>query len=132
MLRPKQLLLPLFILSVLTISCNNKKPLIKKDESNENEKNNTLFVFVGEKIEVKEMPYEEGSMYGKFSAKYKVLQRVYGDYRKDIINFMAYDHYGEPAFSKYKNVLLFVVPGDSIYYHELYQFFDVYKTKNGR
>ena len=135
MFRPKQLLIPLFILSVLTISCNNKKPLIKKDESNENEKNNTLFVFVGEKIEVKELPPDTTNYFlvdGKFSARYKILQRVYGNYDNDEIEFTAYDHYGTPDFNNYKNSLLFVSKRNGKYYHEKYQFHSVYKTKDNR
>ncbi len=133
MLRPKQLLFPLFILSALTISCSNKKPLIKKDESNENERNNNLFVFVGEKIEVKDLPQDEGSWDGKFSAKYKILQSVYGNYSGDnTIEFIAYDHYGTPDFSNYKNSLLFVSKRNGKYYHEKYQFHSVYKTKDNR
>ena len=132
MFRLKLLLFPLFIISILTISCNDKKPLIKKDESNENERNNNLFVFVGEKIEVKDLPQDKDSWDGKFYAKYKILQRVYGSYNKDIIEFIAYDHYGDPDFSNYKNSLLFVSKHNEKYYHEKYQFYSVYKTKNGR
>jgi hypothetical protein len=132
MFRPKQLLLPLFILSILIISCNNNKPLIEKDESNKNEKNNTLFVFVGEKIEVKNLPQDKDSWDGKFRAKYKILQRVYGNFNSDIIEFIAYDHYGEPDFSNYKNSLLFVSKHNEKYYHEKYQFYSVYKTKDNK
>ena len=43
-----------------------------------------------------------------------------------------YDHYGIPGFSKYKNVLLFVSPRNDKYYHQKYQFFNVYLTKDER
>src|SRR5262249_36197486 len=46
--------------------------------------------------------------------------------------FDTYDHYGIPAFSKYEYVLLFVSNYNGKLYHEKYQYFDVYKTKNGR
>ncbi len=121
-----------FLLVLLLFSCNSKKPLIPKDFSNEKEKNNTLFVFVGEKIDVKELPPNEGSWDGKYLGKYKILQRVYGNCNLDTIEFIAYDHYGEPAFSRYKNVLLFVSEHKGKYYHEKYQFYDVYKTKDDR
>lgn len=99
-------------------------------------KSNKLFVFVGEKIEV--VPFEpeteEGEvlMDASFKAKYRVIQNVYGNYDKDVIEFEAYDHYGIPPFSKYKNALLFVSEYEGKLYHEKYQYFDVYKTKDNR
>lgn len=113
-------------------ACHNTTPIFPKDDTNENERNNRLFVFVGKKIAIQNEPYVRGSLDNGFTAKYKVLQRVYGNYEKDTIEFTAYDHYGIPAFSKYKNVLLFVSEYEGKYYHEKYQYTDVYKTKNGR
>ncbi len=57
---------------------------------------------------------------------------MYGDYQKDTINFVAFDHYGTPAFSNYQYVLLFVSEHCGKLYHEKYQYFDVYPTTNGR
>jgi hypothetical protein len=95
-----------------------------------------LYVFVGEKIEVVsfEPEIEKGEVLMDFSfkAKYRVIQNVYGKYDKDIIEFEVYDHYGIPPFSKYKNVLLFVSEYEGKLYHEKYQYFDVYQTKNGK
>jgi len=110
----------------------NKRPLIAKDQANENERKNRLFVFIGEKIEVKALPRKSGDFDNGFRARYKVLLPVYGHYAADTIEFNAYDHYGTPPFSSYKNVMLFVSEEKGKYYHEKYQFFDVYKTKNGR
>jgi hypothetical protein len=116
-------------------------------------KKDSLYVFVGEKIEVKEWPQPKTiesidttivngnttiskrvslSMDGRFIAKYKILQQVYGKFKADTIEFLAFDHYGTPAFSKYKYVMLFVSNYNGKLYHEKYQFFDVYKTKDGR
>ena len=99
-------------------------------------KKDSLYVFVGEKIEVSQFYPKVDSdhvlMDRAFKAKYKVIQNIYGNYKNDTIQFDAYDHYGEPAFSKYKYVLLFVSAYSGKLYHEKYQFFDVYKTKNGR
>jgi len=93
---------------------------------------NRLFVFVGEKIEVEALPHKRYSMDNGFKAKYAILQKVYGDFPKDTIEFVAYDHYGIPAFSKFTNVLLFVSADSGTYYHQKYMFNDVYKTKDGR
>jgi hypothetical protein len=96
----------------------------------------SLFVFVGEKIKVDrfEPKIAEGQILfdEAFKAKYKVVQRVYGNYQIDTIDFDAYDHIGTPAFSKFDNALLFVSNHNGKFYHEKYQYFDVYKTKEGK
>src|SRR5687767_1919027 len=58
--------------------------------------NNPLFVFVGEKIHVEPLPSQRGSMDKAFKAKYAVLNKVYGHFPSDTIEFVAYDHYGTP------------------------------------
>ena len=123
-----------FIISFsLFLSCNNSQtPLFKKDNTNEKERNNNLLVFVGELIQCVELPQDEGSMDAKFKATFKIIQTVYGEYALDSIEFVAYDHYGVPAFSKYKNSLMFVTKHGDQYFHEKYQYRDVYKTKNGK
>jgi hypothetical protein len=107
-------------------------PLIAKCDTCALEKKNTLFAFVGEKINVQRLPNEKGSMDYGFIASYRILVPVYGVYSGDTISFSAYDHYGWPAFAAYKHALLFVSEDSGKYYHEKYQFFDVYPAKNGR
>ena len=96
----------------------------------------SLFVFVGEKIKVNKFePKVAGGQIlfdEAFKAEYRVVQRVYGNYQKDTIDFNAYDHMGTPAFSKFDNVLLFVSNHNGKWYHEKYQYFDVYRTKEGK
>lgn len=132
------------ILAILTLTFLTSFGQIKKD---------SLHVFVGEKIDVKEWPQPTSiehidttivdgdttiskrmsiNMDGRFIAKYKILQQVYGTFKSDTIEFLAFDHYGTPAFSKYKYVLVFVSNYNGKLYHEKYQYFDVYKTKGGR
>lgn len=108
--------------------------LIKKDTTFKSERENTLFAFIGEKIEVKHIPYKgtEMVMDNEFRAKYKVLQRIYGCYPGDTIEFTAFDHYGWPDFSQYKNTLLYLSEFEGKYYHEKYQYDDVYMTKSGK
>ncbi len=91
-----------------------------------------LIVIVGEKVSVKILPQVPGTMDGKFLATYVIKELVCGKYNRDTISFIAYDHYGYPGFSNFKNAMLFLSDYDSIIYHQKYQFFDVYKTKNGR
>lgn len=94
--------------------------------------NTRLFTFVGEKISVEPLPHQQGSRDNGFKAKYIILQKVFGDFPEDTIEFVAYDHYGSPDFSKFKNVLLFVSADSGTYYHQKYLYNDVYKTKSGR
>lgn len=105
----------------------------------------SLIVFVGEKIKIKQTkrPLTETIIEGndtityvridrEYSAKYKILQLIHGSYKSDTIEFKVYDHYGKPAFSKYKTVLLFVSKDNGKLYHEKYQYFDLYMTENGK
>ncbi len=93
---------------------------------------NTLFAFVGKKIAVTPIPSCEDCLDAAFEAKYQVLQKVYGDYQGDTITFTVYDHYGTPSFERYEHALLFVSKGSKGWYHEKYQYFDVYLTASGR
>src|SRR5258705_13487507 len=81
-----------------------------------------LFAFVGEKISVDPLPHEQGSMDNSFKAKYIILKKMSGDFPQDTIEFVAYDHYGTPSFSKFKNVLLFVSADRGTYYHQKYMY----------
>jgi hypothetical protein len=99
---------------------------------NYNGESNKLFAFVGRKISVDNLPYREGSMDVAFIAKYKILQKVFGNFPQDTIEFVAYDHYGVPRFSKFDNVLLFVSADSGTYYHQKYMYNDVYLTKGGK
>ncbi len=80
------------------------------------------FVFVGELVSVQEIPIPPCPMGldGKtrvvciqvdvlFRARYRVLQRLKGDYVGSTITFTVADHYGFPDFAKFQNGLLFVV-----------------------
>ena len=93
-----------------------------------------LYVFVGEKIEISDFqPNKVDALFDNgLKAKYKVIQNIYGNYKKDTIEFEAYFHCGGAMFSKFKNVLLFVSNSNGRLYLEKYQYFDVYKTIDGR
>ncbi len=111
------------------------------------EKYDSLLVFVGEKISLVNYPdstYKDTlvtdgdtivtvhmAMDARFVATYKVIQLINGKYTHDTISFIVYDHYGQPAFSNFQFVLLFVKPMEGKYYHEKYQYFTVYQTKYG-
>lgn len=88
---------------------------------------NRLFVFVGEKLMVEPRAMDAG-----FKARYVILRKVYGEFPEDTIEFIAYDHYGTPAFSNFRHVLLYVSADSGTYYHQKYMYNDVYLTKDGR
>lgn len=122
------LLIILFVLSCITI-----KAQIRKD---------SLYVFVGEKIKIEEIPYKidtlpdgrvEIPMDAGFNCEYRIIENIHGNYPSDTIKFRAYDHYGIPGFSKYEYVILFIsLESDGELYHEKYQYFNLYKAKNGK
>ena len=95
-----------------------------------------FYIFVGRKIKVE---YEQEPYYcdyfpmdSRYKAEYIILEQKYGNYGQDTIRFAAYDHYGRPPFSKYENVLLFVSEYCGKLYHSKYQYFELYKTTDGK
>lgn len=124
---------------LVLVNCHSKKvskrvmtPLIAKDTTIENERNNRLLVFVGEKIEITPVPLKPGNFDAGLKAKYKVILNVYGEYNNDVIEFEAYDHYDAFPFLDYKNVLLYISEKEGKFYQEKYMYDPVFKTKNGR
>jgi hypothetical protein len=107
----------------------DKPVLFRKNYYGEN---NKLFVFVGQKISVKQMSNSSGAFDNGFIAKYLIIKKVFGQFSQDTIEFAAYDHYGIPPFSEFKNVLLFVSADSGFYYQQKYMYNDVYLTKGGR
>ena len=115
------------IKKITTQTLENPRDLVR----NYNGENNRLFVFVGHKISVDPLPYKQGSMDVGFKAKFLVVEKVFGNFSHDTIEFAAYDHYGTPLFANFNDVLLFVSADSGTYYHQKYQYNDVYKTKDG-
>lgn len=107
------------------IACEQKQP-------------SNFYIFVGERISKK---YEPDPYYcnrrrslddGGMKYTYKIKDNIYGDYPKDTIEFKSYSHLGRPMIEYYDTVLLFVGEYCGKLYQEKYQFFDLYKTKDGR
>jgi hypothetical protein len=118
----------------LSLSCNSNektKPIVKNPPQ-QDAQHSSLLIFVGEKITLEELPYNVNDFDEKFIAKYRIIERVYGEFLKDTITFEVHDHYGIPPFTNYQHVLLFISEINGKFYHEKYQYFDVYRTKNGK
>ncbi len=115
-----------------------------------------LYVFIGEKISVEEFnPNINNEITGKeideetgdsvsvikqhyvmdyaFRCQYKVVKNIFNNLPNDTIEFVAYDHYGKPAFSERDVVILYLSEDkkDSHYFHQKYQYDNVFKDKNG-
>lgn len=107
------------------------KPMFPKDMSVNNERENKLFVFVGEKIDTTHI-LDFSTSDSHIKARYLVLQRIYGYYEKDTIEFDAYDHFGRFKFANFRHVILYVSEYDNKFVHSKYMYDPVYKTKDGR
>ena len=94
-----------------------------------------LTVFVGEKVSLQEfqpvLKENEIRFDLAFDAQYRVLQRVYGADPGVLIDFKVFDHSGEPRFSKFDTVLLFVLNTPEGNFHYKYQFYPVFRTVDG-
>ena len=130
-----KILLLIGIVPAILFSC---KPtpcadvLIKKDTTDELERTNNLFAFVGEKIDMKRFPTSVDSLAYNVLSRYKVIQRIYGCYPGDTIAFTSYAYDEWPEFGRFKNVLLYVRKEEMGYYHDHYLYDDVYMTKSGK
>ena len=103
------------------------------------------FVFVGERISIEKAPdpCEETfrdtgertcvGLDSLYKARYRVLQRIIaGPHAGDDIEFMVADHYGFPAFARFRNALLFVaLAADGPWLHK-YQAIPLHLTVDGR
>ena len=103
-----------------------------------------LYAFVGKKISVIEFnPNAEQNnvkiydsinkdtiirksyiMDNAYRCKYLIVKNVFNNPKIDTIDFVAYDHYGNPAFTKFDTVLIYVSKStkENYYYHQKYQF----------
>lgn len=157
-MKAKRLLLLIIILAFL-ISC--KSTILKTSENvvfgRINDSIN-LYAFVGEKISVSEFDPNENQennqksekildeetgdsftiahkkyiMDNAFRCKYKVIKELFNRSETDTIEFLAYDHYGNPSFSEKDTVILYLSKSkeDGHFFHQKYQFDNVFIDKN--
>jgi hypothetical protein len=143
-------ILPIFGILIILISCKSTKASKESEFKMSNDSVN-LYAFIGEKISMIEFDPNENSermeidsitgdtlifksfvMDNGFKNKYKVIRNVYNELSTDTIEFVAYDHYGRPAFENYDNALLYLSYNKEkdIYYHQKYIFDPIKKNKN--
>jgi hypothetical protein len=116
------------------------------------DKNVSLYAFIGEKISVEEFDPNEKSTritinpvtkdtirhvslitdYA-YNVKYKIIKPIFNDLKVDTIEFVAYDHYGRPGFEKNKNVILYISKSEKgdYYVHQKYQYDPVVQNRKG-
>ena len=96
---------------------------------------NDLAVFVGQKRDVRqiepELPPGAVAFDNVYRARYAVVHVLCGDITDAEVEFDAADHYGQPGFSQFETVLLVLARHAGRWYHEKYQFQDVYETTDG-
>lgn len=100
------------------------------------EKPSKLYVFIGEKIKVDYSDYikycDRISMDTKYDAEYAILENLYGNFPKDTIKFVSYDHASRKRYDEYDTVLLYVTEYCGNLIHVKYQYHDLYKTIEGK
>lgn len=112
-----------------TIQLEKEDCTAKKVDSNYN-----LIAFIGKKLSLKLLPRKNCCLLfgsdSEYLATYKVEKMLYGNFSSDTISFKVYDHYGQPEFSKYENVILYILKKESENIHLKYQFDITYKDIN--
>jgi len=109
------------------------------------EKPTKLYVFIGKKIKVWASPssYCNGfPLTSRILSKYLVVKNIYGDFKKDTIQFTTYPPHSEvirqnynpfrTSFSEYDYCLLYVAQYKDELLQATYVFDDVYMTKEGK
>lgn len=95
-----------------------------------------LIAFIGEKKDLFEFQPEEEEGYIlmdlAFWGTYRVVKPLQGNVPTGDIEFAAYDHYGDPPFGRFRNVLLFVWRAGDAFEHDKYNFHAVFETRDGR
>lgn len=108
-----------FILIVLILFSMNSSSQNKSDK---------LFVFVGTLIPSD--PVVTNSE-GYVKLKYQILEKTYGNYHKDTIDFFAYYDGDKLKFTRYKNCLLFLLQDGDTFYKMADPVYEVYRTLDG-
>lgn len=108
------------------------------------EKPTKLYVFIGKKIKIWGSPPSHCNVFAFDSralSKYLVIKNIYGDFKKDTIQFTSYVHSSpleqnyipfKTSFADYEYCLLYVLKYKGELIQVKYLFDDVYMTKEGK
>jgi hypothetical protein len=92
-------------------------------------KSDKILVFVGNMISSYSISKNSE---GYVKLKYKILERTYGAYHEDTIDFFAYYDVDKLKFTRYKNCLLFLLQDGGAFYKMADPVYEVYRTLDGR
>lgn len=99
------------------------------------DKNPEKFIFIGRKIEVVADSDPKHcnmiSMDSKSKATYKIIKNLSSTKLSDTNEFFSYDHFSMIKYDDYENVVLFVKKYCGRLIQQKYQYYPVYKTKDG-
>ena len=92
-----------------------------------------IFVFIGELLQAKTVSARENYNEARFSATYRIIDRIYGNYASDTISFDVIQVSSDSSFKKNKYQLLMLTKDiaqnqNFVLWGDLY--FDVFKTVN--
>ena len=126
--------------------------LVVSEAATAHENDAELFVFVGELLEIEELPdqcprhekpteiksTEDGIAIDSiciqfdalYRASYRVVDILVGSADSEIVTFEIADHYGFPDFAYFKNALLFLNDGPDAIWLEKYQGYAVHRTRD--
>lgn len=125
----------LAVSTLITSACATSATISDFDNTFNEGPDGQTIAFVGEKIDVVQADYicpeNHICMDAKFNARYRVIQLLAGDYTGEKIDFVVFDHYGLPRFSRYDRVVLYLQQFDGELYHHKYQFDALHPVKDG-
>ena len=120
-----------YLFCVILIGCQSSDESLAISDFNSNYENGEdgqIIAFVGEKISLYNVPYEEWCgeneicLDARYNARYRVIEVLKGNYESPIIDFEVYDHSARIPFYPHKRVILYVGQYGERLVHEKYQY----------
>ena len=90
--------------------------------------------FVGKKIGLQNVenhcPKDMICLDSRYNARYRIDELLVGEHEDATIDFIVYDHYGTPKFSKHDRVVIYVSQTEDGYVHHKYAYDILNPTKS--
>lgn len=123
------------------------EPLVPFDRTQGHTGSEAILAFIGEEIFTREAPETVAEpefdiatgrdtvfirMDSEWQSRFSIIDIMRGDYEGDTIDFTAFDHFGQPRYSKSKGpILIYLHDIDAGWFHDKYNFAKVHPTKGG-
>lgn len=136
----------IFLMSLLAVSCQASEPrktMTDFDPTYNEAHDGQIIAIVGEKIAFDYIPHEAWCvddmgvgdnlicMDNRYHARYKVLERLKGEYNSDVIDFIVYDHAARDPFYNHDRVILYIRQHGETFVHVKYQYDRLSPLKSG-